>query len=368
MPKSRRLRSARLDLKPWLEQIRPKHDRLTDAVEALLKNLLNTQKIDFLSVEGRTKSHSSILEKCDRKNYNNPKEQLTDISGIRIITFLESQVRQIVDLIRINFNVDEPNSLDRAEILGSDRMGYRSVHFVCKLSSSRRELPEYSGLQHLKFEIQIRTVLQHAWAELAHDRSFKLGLELPTNIQRKLNLHAGMLEIVDSAFDEIAREVDEYRSSLSNRRFDQIADADINSISIEQYLSEISKIYGIKFEKTDVPAEVIEELRYFGLKTIGDLVKFSTPDLISEISRVRLTGTGFLRDVMMLTDIEKYFSKKPSWGVINTDEAKPLVLRYGADKVARLLNIYDIELGTDDGHWHDDRDEILAALKRLDNK
>lgn len=343
----------------------PKHNRLTSAIEPLLKSLLATKGIDFLNVQGRTKSEKSILEKCDRKNYSDPAKQLTDISGIRIITFLESQVKEIVDLVRSNFDIDEENSLDRDEILGSDRMGYRSSHFICTLSNSRETLPEYEGLQGLKFELQIRTVLQHAWAELAHDRSFKLGLELPRQIQRKLNLYSGMLEIVDSAFDEIAQEVDEYRSSLNERHVDQIWEADINSISLEQYLNEVSKNQNIKLTKMEVPTEVIEELRRFGLETIGDLARISTPKLMTEITDRTTTATGLLRDIMMLDDLDKYFSKKPAWGVIALAESKPLVLKYGPEKLARHLNNWDIHLLVDDDIWVRNYGDMISAFKKL---
>jgi putative GTP pyrophosphokinase len=57
------------------------------------------------------------MEKCSRKSYSNPREEMTDISGIRIITFLESQVAQIIELVRANFDVDEKNSLDKRRFL-----------------------------------------------------------------------------------------------------------------------------------------------------------------------------------------------------------------------------------------------------------
>src|SRR5262249_14104459 len=155
-------------------------------------------------VSCRVKSIESAIEKIARKEYTNPVKQITDLSGIRVITYLEEQVSAVSAVVKELFEVDAKNSLDRTEILGEDRVGYRSTHFVCKLGKKRLQLPEYQALGDLKFEIQIRTVLQHAWAELAHDRSFKFGAALPAIIQRKLNLYSGLLEIADSAFDEIS--------------------------------------------------------------------------------------------------------------------------------------------------------------------
>ena len=82
-------------------------------------------------------------------------------------------------MITGSFNIDEKNSLDKKILLASDQIGYRSVHFVCDLGAQRSGLPEFKDLGGLKFEIQVRTVLQHAWAELAHDRNYKFSGTLP---------------------------------------------------------------------------------------------------------------------------------------------------------------------------------------------
>jgi putative GTP pyrophosphokinase len=180
----------------------------------LVRNLLHSDSIEFLSVSGRTKEVGSITEKIRRKQYKDPQFEMTDITGIRIITFLESQVEKIISIVRAAFEIDEINSLDRSQILGSEKVGYRSVHFVCSLGETRSRLREYRDIATLRFEIQIRSVLQHAWAELAHERSFKFSPGLPPTIQRKLNLYSGMLEIVDSGFDSIAQEIDSYAKTV----------------------------------------------------------------------------------------------------------------------------------------------------------
>ena len=65
------------------------------------------------------------------------------MAGIRVITYLESDVRKVADMIETLFDIDKANSLDQAQLLGSDRLGYRSVHYVAKFNKSRCKLPEY---------------------------------------------------------------------------------------------------------------------------------------------------------------------------------------------------------------------------------
>lgn len=101
----------------WSEKIVPLHSRLTDVTVELVRSLLDSNSVEYLSVNGRTKSIESIKEKLRRNNYKSPKTQMTDVSGVRIITFLESQVEQVISIIRSAFEIDESNSLDRKKYL-----------------------------------------------------------------------------------------------------------------------------------------------------------------------------------------------------------------------------------------------------------
>lgn len=67
----------------------------------------------------------------------------------------------------MNFNVikREDKSLDR----GVDEIGYNAIHLDAMLKEDRANLPEHQRYKHLKFEIQITTILQHTYAEIEHD-------------------------------------------------------------------------------------------------------------------------------------------------------------------------------------------------------
>jgi putative GTP pyrophosphokinase len=77
-------------------------------------------------------------------------EQMTDITGVRVITFFDSHVRAISDLINDVFDIDIDNSLNRSALFGMDKMGYRSIHFVCTLGGERSKLPEFKNLGQFK--------------------------------------------------------------------------------------------------------------------------------------------------------------------------------------------------------------------------
>ena len=256
----------------------------------------------------------------------------------------------INELVRSLFEVDDRNSLDRAAILGLDRLGYRSTHFVCTLGQQRAALPEYDALGNLKFEIQVRTVLQHAWAELAHDRSFKFAVSLPTKIERKLNLYSGMLEIVDNAFDEISREIDDYKSSLESKSLLQLLDTELDSISLKRFVDEMQSTQGIPLKLSSVE-RISDELKKFGVSTIGELEKLASNEFIREYKKHIHdgNGVGFLRLIMMHHDVDKYFeSTAPKWGVMPREAFKLLSSRYGDSKITRLLSKYEKRLEKDE--------------------
>lgn len=171
-----------------IEEVRKQHESLAPIVENILKTILQQNNIEYLTVTHRIKKSESISEKIKRKNYKDPFNELTDISGIRVISFLESDVERIIEIIKKSFYISEENSSNKSESLSIDKIGYRSHHFVAKLGKDRSINPEYSNISDLYFEIQVRTVLQHAWAVLSHDRNYKFEQKLPIEIERKLNL------------------------------------------------------------------------------------------------------------------------------------------------------------------------------------
>jgi putative GTP pyrophosphokinase len=330
----------------WLKGELPKHVRLSAIVKSLLESLLTSHGIETLSITGRAKTLESAVEKIKRKSYSDPADQMTDLSGIRIVTYFDSQIKLISDLIRSTFEVDESNSLDQINILGNDKIGYRSVHFVCRLGQQRNGLPEYMTLSGLPFEIQVRTVLQHAWAELAHDRSYKFGQGLPTKIQRKLNLYSGMLEIVDSGFDEISQEIDRYIKELRSTEPSSFLEQELNTLSLQQFVETMSSEAGLSIAIKGSEF-VLEELRSFGMHTISDLSAIVTPTYIDEYRRAEGLGNptdtiaGFLRTAMLYHDADRYLkASRPTWSGLPVSVFRLIASKIGRQELEDILKRY----------------------------
>lgn len=172
------------------------------------------------------------------------------------------------------FLIDESNSGNKADMLATDKVGYLSVHYVLQLSKKRLELVEYKEYENLKCEVQVRTLLQHAWAEIEHDKNYKFAGVLPNEIKRRFYLVAGALELMDYEFDKLSRDIDEYAKKTEKALSKGDFNLSINSKSLEQYILK-------RFEDATnlrplangiiIFEEVVVEIIKFGYRTIQDI-------------------------------------------------------------------------------------------------
>ncbi|MGY8820848.1 MAG: GTP pyrophosphokinase [Pseudomonadales bacterium] len=298
-------------LEEWIGEILPKYQRLTASVVSIMESLIRARRIEFLAVTGRTKDAAGIAKKIKRKGYSNPVEQLTDISGIRIVVFFESDVARVNQIIAEAFNVHREHSLNKDDLLSPDQIGYRSVHTVCDIGDNRAQLPEFDGLPGLRFEFQIRTVLQHAWAELAHDRNYKFTGRLPKQLERKLYLYAGMLEVADRGFDEVSQEIDLYKEALNDKTHRGDLSSEINAVSlvsfVENWCAENRFVcsYGGRQNSMN---ELLDELSSYGVHTLQQLSEIIPRGFASAArsSGDRYSIYGLVRDWMITHDWQRF--------------------------------------------------------------
>jgi putative GTP pyrophosphokinase len=163
------------------DQQRGLYDQFALKCESLLKELLGVKKYRVHSVTSRTKERNKLGKKLRReeKSYEQLSE-VTDVAGVRIITHFEDEVDKIGTLVEKEFDVDAKQSIDKRRLLDPDRFGYLSLHYVCGLNPERLKLPENEKYKGLPCEIQIRSILQHAWAEIEHDLGYKSNNTVPS--------------------------------------------------------------------------------------------------------------------------------------------------------------------------------------------
>lgn len=349
----------------FLEKEIPKYNHLKKSCISIIERLLHISNIEYLNVCGRVKDKESALEKVERKKYTDIEKQMTDLCGVRIIVFFESDIKKIIDMIREAFEIDEDNSLDQTSKLGNDKIGYRSVHFVCTLGKRREDAPEYKGLVDLKFELQIRTVLQHAWAELAHDRTYKFNSGLPSYISRKINLYAGLLEIADLGFNEIINDINNYSDKINKETKENLSKEEINSITIMKFFIDLCNSKGFNYTKRNLkkfeldPEDLVKEVKRFGINSICKLNSILTEDFLEEFEKnkrmknkidgkITVYIKSFIRSALIYKDIEKYFNKcEPAWSTIRAKYLPLFENKYGKKKVMKIFHDHNKEITED---------------------
>lgn len=313
------------DAEQWYDKNKALYDRFSQEVEEIITKILKLNNIPYQSVGHRVKEKESFLNKCKNEKYINPIKQITDVSGIRIIAYTNQDVSNICKILRDEFRIDEGNSGNKAEMLDTDKVGYLSVHYILQLSEKRLGLPEYKIYENLKCEVQIRTLLQHAWAEIEHDRNYKFAGVLPKEIKRRFCLVAGVLELMDCEFDKLSKDIDEYEQSTNKAVSKGDYNLGIDSKSLEKYMLK-------KFEGVDnihssqngiiIAEEVVEELVRFGynkVKEIDDDIS-----IYKNVCEEEDTYIGLLRNLMMIKDCRHYFrvAYNDNWKAIEKSNVK----------------------------------------------
>ena len=166
----------------------PVFEAMRNEVLAILRDALERNGLVVTAVEARVKTEESLAS------------DITDVLGARIVTFYTDDVDRIAAMAEQLFEIDWNNSVDKRKLHQLDSFGYNSLHYICRL-------PNYP----YRFELQLRTTLQHAWAAINHDTGYKSGVEIPRVYMRQMNRLAGMLEMVDDEFSRIRTELNDYR-------------------------------------------------------------------------------------------------------------------------------------------------------------
>lgn len=265
-----------------LEDYRKQRDhfiKLGDAVRDILSDITKELGIGVLAIEHRVKEEKSLAGKLERKGDGyNSFEDITDILGCRVICFLSDEVDKIGKKVEEKFTVDWENSSNKKDLLKENAFGYLSLHYICSLPFGSKWPDEICGK---KFEIQIRTILQHAWSAINHDIGYKNDFGVPREIKRQFARLAGLLELADDEFVRVRDNMHNYTENIRKSIVtDDADDVIINMISLNEYVLHNKNMQKLIKEIADISnAEIsvidsesyISQLAYLGVKKLGDI-------------------------------------------------------------------------------------------------
>jgi ppGpp synthetase/RelA/SpoT-type nucleotidyltranferase len=219
------------EIEAWLEEqvkqfktVLPRYEKLCSTLEAILREAIKKYAPKAF-IQARTKSIPSFAEKALRKRekYTDPLRRMTDLCGLRIIVPNLPEIEPVCNFIEKHFEIDWDNTVYVQQRLEPTEFGYCSTHYIVQMKKGAFPTKEISITPPsevfpdeecpMKAEIQVRTLLMHAWADFEHDYTYKGIFKVPESWLRELARLAALLEDVDNQFAFIRERVKQYASS-----------------------------------------------------------------------------------------------------------------------------------------------------------
>lgn len=271
-------------IKKYVSDEQDRYRMLASKVQEVLSSILDSKGMVPHSITYRAKKPESLRKKITTtgKDYDNSLSEITDLAGVRIITYFPSDIDKVVKLIDKEFHIDHENSIDKRKTSDPSVFGYASVHLVAEFASERIKLPEYRIFKGMRCEIQVRTILQHAWAEIEHDIAYKSTEDIPFELRRRFSSLAGMLEVADREFELLRQDETRVRKGIESTINRDEIDIPINLDSVRFYLKKYHKQKEFATEKI---RNLIRLIKSTDIETIKDLNEILTPKAISRAAK-----------------------------------------------------------------------------------
>lgn len=286
--------------------LRSSYEQLASEAAYILEKRLREGNIRFAAVTFRAKTLDSFLEKLERKPYGNPLEEIADLSGVRIVYLYSNNYECIKEIISQEFEIIETD--DKHSDQSIDKFGYAAVHFIVHLGE-KSSGARYDDLKSFKCEIQVRTVLQDAWAIINHHLTYKREQDVPTPLLRKVNALAGLLETADYQFDYIRLEREQYTKkvelSLDN---DQGLNQEINVDTVAAFLKHYFP--DAKTESSEkYISRILDDLdreKYQTLKDLKNLLDKKSDEIEKHKAMVLKNGKPFWSPARILAAVLEF--------------------------------------------------------------
>ena len=254
-------------------ELRPSLQQIADEACRLLQNALSEQGIYITAMEHRVKTEKSLAGKLELKGakYKDIND-ITDLVGVRVITFYTDEVDKVAAIAKRIFDIDWQESVDKRKLHQLDAFGYNSLHYICRLKTGGP-----------RFELQMRTALQHVWSTIEHDTGYKGDVKIPSEYKRQFSRLAGMMELMDDEFSRLRTVLTDYRRQmLALVKSGKLDDVPLSQETFRSYL-ELQPFDRLNHRIAAVnQAEIfpvsmmsyLPVLESFGLETLGDVQRF----------------------------------------------------------------------------------------------
>ena len=254
-------------------ELRPTLEQLAKEAYDLLQHALHEQGIYVTGVEYRVKTEKSLAGKLELKGAKYKSiDDITDLVGLRVITFYTDEVDKVATIAKRIFDIDWKESVDKRKLHELDAFGYNSLHYICRLKTGGP-----------RFELQMRTALQHVWSTIEHDTGYKGDVKIPREYKRQFSRLAGMMELIDDEFSRLRMVLTDYRrQTLALVKNGKLDDVPLSAETFRGYLElhpfdRLNKRIAAVNQAEIFPVSMMSYLpvlESFGLETLGDVQHF----------------------------------------------------------------------------------------------
>lgn len=254
-------------------ELLPTLNQLAKQAYDLLSQALREQGIYVTAIEYRVKKEKSLAGKLELKGAKYKTiDDITDLVGLRVITFYTDEVDKVAAIAKRIFDIDWQESVDKRKLHQLDAFGYNSLHYICRLRSGGP-----------RFELQMRTALQHVWSTIEHDTGYKGDVKIPREYLRQFSRLAGMLELVDDEFSRLRLVLTDYRRQIQSLvKNGQLDDVPLSADTFRSYLDlhpfdRLNRRIAAVNQAEIYPVSMmpfLPVLESFGLETLGDVQHF----------------------------------------------------------------------------------------------
>lgn len=208
-------------------------------IDNIAEQLSKTQKLDeFLKipVSVRIKDVDSLIAKAlhRKKNYSCPYHDIEDKVGIRFVVLLTEDTDIVCNIIKqiSKWSCSEDQDFKKNREEYPESFPYESCHFVVKsleqftyqIENSIGEMQDITIPEGIPCEIQVRSLLQHAYAELSHETLYKKKIRKEETIKRFLARSMALVESADYFFIQVKDKINE-----ESEFYGQLLDVSSNS-------------------------------------------------------------------------------------------------------------------------------------------
>lgn len=173
----------------------------------LIKALKTDKRIHVHAVDVRVKKRKHLKKKLRKKLQTDPILHIEDIIGVRVITYYRDDAARVEQVLHKMLWVHPGSYVNKADMLEDREFGYRSIQFVGtmpwvsrdvdRLPERMRKMIQVPSLSPAVAEVQIRSILEHAWAETEHGFQYHGASTLSRDLRRRFALTAALVENVD---------------------------------------------------------------------------------------------------------------------------------------------------------------------------